>query len=348
MAEKIKSLKEEIEIDVDADIPLSKKELRLIKKGKITLEELQAQKAKANESEEPKESSKSDEKKEETKGEGESQGDAEGETKKESTRSKHAVWIGNLSFTTTTEELSNFIIVKSSIKESDITRIKMPHNGRKNRGFAYVDLLNAEQVNTVLELNEENLNGRNLLIKSADNYIGRPEKSSESKDGGKPPSRILFVGNLGFETTKEGLEKHFQHCGEIVRVRMATFEDSGKCKGFAFLDFKNEEGSTAALKDKSCWKYEGRRLRMEYGEDRSGRKVNKKRTSFEMESASANTNDTPVEVENTQKERKSGFQQKQQKVRRIEHRTKSSVALAKAHRESAAIVESKGKKITFN
>ena len=53
---------------------------------------------------------------------------------------------------------------------------------------------------------------------------------------------------------------------------MATFQDTGKCKGFAFIDFKDEEGATTALKSKLTKMLINRKLRMEYGEDRSKRR----------------------------------------------------------------------------
>lgn len=131
-------------------------------------------------------------------------------------------------------------------------------NAMKNKGFCYMFFKNVEQMKAVLELSESHLNGRNMLIKDSENYSGRPDKDDLVAMSKNPPSRILFVGNLSFDVTDDLLRKHFQHCGDIVKIRMATFEDSGKCKGFAFIDFKNEEGSTNALKDKSCRKIAGR------------------------------------------------------------------------------------------
>ena len=117
-----------------------------------------------------------------------------------------------------------------------------------------------------------------MLIKDANSFEGRPEqsKSDATQSGGinssNPPSRILFVGNLSFDTTEDLLEEHFRHCGEIVKIRMATFQDTGKCKRFAFIDFKDEEGATTALKSKLTKMLINRKLRMEYGEDRSKRR----------------------------------------------------------------------------
>jgi len=265
---------DELSIDINGDIPLSKKELRLVKKGKITLKELQERK-------------KSGSKK---KIEG-----APG-LHNNSKRTKYGVWIGNLSFDTQKCDLVTFFTTKTAeldieeskeqedndsepvetdkkcrILENDIVRINMPSKGTRNKGFAYVDFTSAAKRNAAISLSETNLNGRDLLIKKSESYEGRPTRKFPVSHN--PPSRILFVGNLPFDTTEDQLREHFMHCGEIVRIRMATFEDSGKCKGFAFLDFKDEGGPTKALEDKSCRRVGGRELRMEFGEDRSKRRV---------------------------------------------------------------------------
>lgn len=344
---------EQLEIKLDGEFPLSKKELRKIKKGKTTLEELQKKKAKklakATKSADPTPSTQ------------ENQQDTTESTDNTTTittgpkRSEFGVWIGNLSFETTRDELSNFIISKSDgkISKNDISRINLPTRGTKNRGFAYVDFNDENILNVAISLSEELLNGRKLLIKNAKSYEGRPEKptgltATVSKN---PPSRILFVGNLSFDTTEDLIRDHFKHCGEIVKIRMATFEDSGKCKGFAFIDFKDVEGPTMALKDRNTKKLIGRPLRLEFGEDRSQRKVVPKR-NFEESNQSTPT-ETPVESYSEQTQSR-GFQPKQdksfkrQQFNRPEKRMTSSVALANAPRQSAAIVKSTGKKLTFD
>lgn len=94
---------------------------------------------------------------------------------------------------------------------------------------------------------ESDLNGRALLIKDSKNYekTGRPKRDpveGEEADGGKagdriakkqknPPSPTVFVGNLSFNTTREAIQQQFEPCGRIRKVRLATFQDTGKCKG---------------------------------------------------------------------------------------------------------------------
>ncbi|AJT05333.1 Nop13p [Saccharomyces cerevisiae YJM1304] len=374
---KKRKAEDEIEIDLKSSIPLSKKQKRLLRRGKVTLEELNAKynidPKSIEEYKEDAEKKKSGASEKDAQGEESTintpTGDESGEVvkKKKKDENKYGVWIGNLSFDTTKDDLVRFFIAKtkdnedekSRVTEQDITRLSMPRvaaknsNAMKNKGFCYMFFKNIEQMKAVLELSESHLNGRNMLIKDSENYSGRPDKDDLVAMSKNPPSRILFVGNLSFDVTDDLLRKHFQHCGDIVKIRMATFEDSGKCKGFAFIDFKNEEGSTNALKDKSCRKIAGRPLRMEYGEDRSKRQVRKK-----VENVSRN-NSSSFDISNNKGYDRAGQdngskpEYKRSNANRrppvdSNNRTKSSVALATAQRGSAAIVPSQGKKVKFD
>lgn len=380
---------EEIVVDIDKPEPLSKKEKRLLKKGKITEDKKGLKKL----SKKAKKLHESTDDLIDTQKESEDEKEEEGAKSK---KSEFSVWIGNLSFDTSASDIKRFLVAKTSkfeeesegsteesvkINEKDITRIKMPlapvrggpaNKNRKNRGFAYVDLKSQAQVNTAVALSENCLNDRNLLIKDAKSFEGRPAVVTKSGDGKgaaiskNPPSRILFVGNLAFDTTEESLEEHFQNCGEITKVRMATFEDSGNCKGFAFVDFRDVDGATAALNDKSCRKLAGRFLRMEFGEDRSKRTKqekfqNRPRTddasagaAESQENFSSYQNDNkadgsaPEQSYSERPKRKHDFKNNFQKSNDSNKRLKPGLALATAQRAKTSILPSAGKKITFD
>lgn len=311
---------EELEIDLNTPEPLNKKQKRLLKKGKI------------------------DENKHKVDANPKPEGPATGGDKK----SEFGVWIGNLSFDTSRDDLVRLLAARD-IPSEKVLRIHMPLKAKKNQGFAYADFDSEETMQACIKLSETHLNGRNLLIKNAKSFAGRPAaKDSQNHK----PSRILFVGNLPFDTTEEQLETHFQHCGTITRVRMATFEDSGKCKGFAFIDFLNVETAVAAFNDKGCKKLNGRPLRMEYGEDRSKKRPGAK---TQVDTGSGSTEET-VSAElssGVEEERpRAPVKQKRDKKEKVKKsfgssKETSGMALANAQRASTGIVESKGKKITF-
>ncbi|WEW60418.1 Nucleolar protein 13 [Emydomyces testavorans] len=235
-------------------------------------------------------------------------------------RSGFGIWIGNLPFSATQDDLRKFLTTQGSfINPDEITRIHLPsgerRNGRQqNKGFAYIDFSTSAAVQRAIALSEQLLAGRAVLIKDANNFAGRPEKTREgseiptkSKISGNPASRKIFVGNLAFDTTKEILEEHYQPCGGISHVHIATFEDSGKCKGYGWVEFEELESAEAAvrgfvkvpededmenagmsgsdeeprrlqkkqkkLKEKKLWvnRLLGRNLRMEFAEDSTTR-----------------------------------------------------------------------------
>lgn len=326
---------EEIEINLQGDLPLNKKQQRLLKKGKLNLDKLKAK----HPNPVPENAEKPLEK------------------------SQFGVWVGNLSFDTSKEDITRFVISKTDITNEDIVRFNLPKKFDKIKGFCYIDFKTELQMNQVIALSESMLNGRKLLIKNANSFEGRPEKSTNSDSSlinvsKNPPSRILFVGNLSFDTTEDLLHEHFKPCGDIIKIRMATFEDSGKCKGFAFIDFKDEQGATNALTSSFTKKFINRPLRMEYGEDRSKRNPKRKLNEEERSSARERNMEEAGDSFNKQsadqyptisQDYKPPYKKpKRDNDNATKRQVKSSVALATAQRASAAIVPSSGKKVTFD
>ncbi|KAJ1729642.1 Nucleolar protein 13, partial [Coemansia biformis] len=203
--------------------------------------------------------------------------------KPKSKRSKWGIWIGNLSYTTTKDEITAFLEPCKGV----ITRINLPRSEGKARGFAYVDFDSVEPVNLALAHSEQMMNGRPVLIKDASDFnkTGKPSRAAPTKTEepaktekkGKRtrpvPSPSLFVGNLSFEVKKDDLRAIFRPFGELVGVRVATFEDNPeKCKGFAYIDFKYTDDATKALKSPEVSRIGDRQTRIEYAGEEATRK----------------------------------------------------------------------------
>lgn len=345
----------ELEIDVTAPEPQSKKALRKAKKSKGD-----ESSAKPEKPESKKDSHKA----------------TESEASK---RSEYGVWIGNLSFATTKDDLRNFFVSNCSFSEATISRIHLPKGPEKfgrfqNRGFAYVDFSTEKALKEALALSEQLLTGRRVLIKNAKSFEGRPEKSQDqgsagAAQSGHPPSRRIFVGNLGFDVAKEAIEEHFGRCGTVTNVHMATFQDTGKCKGYAWVEFEDIPAAEAAVKgfvmvneddeeddesdsssdsasekkpkkirQRRVWVNQlmGRRMRMEFAEDASTRY--KKR--FGKDGEGKKTDDSAISEET------SGYQARPRKSK--QHIDESRYSKETVQKLSGAIVESQGKKTTFD
>ena len=68
----------------------------------------------------------------------------------------------------------------------------------------------------------------------------------------------LYVGNLTFETTEAELKELFAQSGSVETVRIITDRDSGRSKGFGFVEM--QEGGEKAIAQWNGKDYKGRAL----------------------------------------------------------------------------------------
>ena len=55
----------------------------------------------------------------------------------------------------------------------------------------------------------------------------------------------LFVGNLPFDVTEEALRDLFTPFGEVQQVRIMTDRDTGRPRGFAFVEMADDDSTKA-------------------------------------------------------------------------------------------------------
>ena len=61
----------------------------------------------------------------------------------------------------------------------------------------------------------------------------------------------LFVGSLAWATTDDSLSAHFAQCGTVASAKVVTDRESGRSRGFGFVEFENDAGETARLSDRN-------------------------------------------------------------------------------------------------
>eukprot|EP00187_Rhodella_violacea_P008523 CAMPEP_0174889348 /NCGR_PEP_ID=MMETSP0167-20121228/4614_1 /TAXON_ID=38298 /ORGANISM="Rhodella maculata, Strain CCMP736" /LENGTH=146 /DNA_ID=CAMNT_0016126723 /DNA_START=167 /DNA_END=603 /DNA_ORIENTATION=+ len=60
-------------------------------------------------------------------------------------------------------------------------------------------------------------------------------------------ARSVYVGNVDYASTPEELQAHFQDCGTICRVTILCNKYTGQPKGFAYLEFADEDAVKNAM-----------------------------------------------------------------------------------------------------
>jgi len=59
--------------------------------------------------------------------------------------------------------------------------------------------------------------------------------------------KSLFVGNMNFQTTESELRALFEPFGQVTRVHMAMDRETGRARGFAFVEMPNDEEAAKAI-----------------------------------------------------------------------------------------------------
>ncbi len=71
-------------------------------------------------------------------------------------------------------------------------------------------------------------------------------------------SKRLYVGNLPYTITEDALNELFSEAGPVDSVKLITDRDTGRSKGFAFVEMTTDEGAEHAIADLNGRKIEGR------------------------------------------------------------------------------------------
>ena len=70
----------------------------------------------------------------------------------------------------------------------------------------------------------------------------------------------LFVGGLPYATTDDELQDVFAAHGKVVSAKVITDRETGRSKGFGFVEFETEEEAQAAMKALHDSELGGRRI----------------------------------------------------------------------------------------
>ncbi|MDR0557868.1 MAG: RNA-binding protein [Treponema sp.] len=75
-------------------------------------------------------------------------------------------------------------------------------------------------------------------------------------------AKKLYVGNLAYNTTEDGLRNLFSQFGGVVSAKIIFDRDTGNSKGFGFVELETEEEAAAAITGTNGREFEGRQIRV--------------------------------------------------------------------------------------
>lgn len=73
-------------------------------------------------------------------------------------------------------------------------------------------------------------------------------------------SQNLFIGSLAYATTDDTLKAHFEQIGPVASARVITDRESGRSKGFGFVEFENDADNQKAVDQLNGKELDGRTI----------------------------------------------------------------------------------------
>jgi cold-inducible RNA-binding protein len=84
-------------------------------------------------------------------------------------------------------------------------------------------------------------------------------------------SNKVFVGNLSFDVTRDELIQAFSAAGKVVDAKVPTDRETGRPRGFAFVEFESDEAAEKSITLMNGKDLKGRPLRVNEAENRPPR-----------------------------------------------------------------------------
>lgn len=82
----------------------------------------------------------------------------------------------------------------------------------------------------------------------------------------------IYVGNLSYSVTQEDLEHTFSEYGTVNRVQMPTDRETGRFRGFAFVEMSSDEEEAAAIEELDGAEWMGRDMKVNKAKPRENRR----------------------------------------------------------------------------
>ncbi|KAG1764634.1 hypothetical protein EDD22DRAFT_445076 [Suillus occidentalis] len=185
-----------------------------------------------------------------------------------STEETKSIFVGRLSWNVDNDWLAQEF---ASCGEIVSAQVQTDRTTGKSRGFGYVHFTSADAVEKALEMNGKEIDGRPVNIDKStppDKSAVRENRAKSFGDTQSPASTVLFVGNLSFGVNEDQLWEVFGEHGDVKSVRVPTDRESGRPKGFAYVEFSALEAAQTAHGQLQGFELDGRSLRLDYSQPR--------------------------------------------------------------------------------
>jgi RNA recognition motif-containing protein len=109
------------------------------------------------------------------------------------------------------------------------------------------------------------------LSQATDLRIGKFRTLIIPDEGNLSMAKKLYVGNLSYNTSEDGLRNLFAEFGNVASAKIVFDRETGNSKGFGFVEMSSEEEANAAITGTNGREVDGRQIRVNEAMDKPRR-----------------------------------------------------------------------------
>jgi RNA-binding protein 39 len=153
-----------------------------------------------------------------------------------------------------------FFSKAGKVKEA---KLVMDKKTNRSKGVAYVEYYNEASVNKAVVLTGQKLLGLPVIVQRSEaekNLLAADQNTVITKKTESVYNR-LYIGSLHYNLTEDDLRLVFEPFGEVDYVGIQRDSETGRSKGYGFIQYKRNRDAKVALEKMNGFELAGRPVR---------------------------------------------------------------------------------------
>ncbi|KAK9727346.1 Phosphatidylinositol-3-phosphatase SAC1 [Basidiobolus ranarum] len=177
----------------------------------------------------------------------------------EADRDRRTVFVMQLAARLRHREFLDFFSTAGRVREA---KIVADRNSRRSKGVGYVEYYHEDSVPQALALTGQKLLGIPVIVQPSEAEKNRLAAQQEAAASADVVYHRLYIGSVHFNLTEDDLRQVFEPFGPLDFVNLHRDPETGRSKGFAFIQYKNTEDAKHALEKMNGFELAGRTIKV--------------------------------------------------------------------------------------